>query len=109
MGAVEGLLLLVELPFALCKHLLAVRQRGLGLLELDLSGQCGGFALGDLPLSCRDGLGTFLSPGQVLAAAFAVGPHVPDPRWGVFLGLVFYASLALLSVVARGMIRETRP
>jgi len=49
-----------------------------------------------------DGLGTFLSPGQVLASAFGVvHPHSHDPRWGVFLGLILYAGLAFASVIAR--------
>ena len=49
-----------------------------------------------------DGLGFFLSPGQ--AVVWAIGtaaPHPPDSRWGIFLGLVFYAALAFVSVVMR--------
>jgi hypothetical protein len=49
-----------------------------------------------------DGLGFFLSPGQ--AVVWAIGtaaPYPPDSRWGIFLGLVFYAGLAFLSVVMR--------
>jgi hypothetical protein len=50
-----------------------------------------------------DGLGFFLSPGQavVWAVASAVPEHAPDPRVGIFLGLVFYAALAFVSVIMR--------
>ncbi len=48
-----------------------------------------------------DGLGRFLAPGQVLASAFSVHPHGSDPRWGVVLGLAFWAGLAMLSVAVR--------
>lgn len=49
-----------------------------------------------------DGLGFFLSPGQAVVWAIgAAAPHPPDSRWGIFLGLVFYAALAFVSVVMR--------
>ena len=50
-----------------------------------------------------DGLGFFLSPGQavVWAVASAVPEHAPDPRVGIFLGLVFYAAMAFVSVIMR--------
>ena len=58
-------------------------------------------------LAFVDGLGTFLSPGQALANAFnVVHPHAPDPRWGMFLGLVLYAGLAFASVIARAWSAE---
>jgi hypothetical protein len=59
-------------------------------------------SLGAFACAFVDGLGFFLSPGQ--AVVWAVGSattQAPDSRWGIFLGLVFYAGLAFLSVVMR--------
>ena len=51
-----------------------MRQCGLGVLELELSGQCRGFALRDLPFACGESSGTVfqlgVAPGEKL---FPVG------------------------------------
>jgi hypothetical protein len=58
-----------------------------------------------------DGLGFFLSPGQavVWAVASAVPEHAPDPRVGIFLGLVFYAAMAFVSVIMRARSESPEP
>jgi hypothetical protein len=54
-----------------------------------------------------DGLTMFLSPGAAVASAFgSSGPHGADPRFGVFLGLVFWASLAFVSTLMRARVPD---
>ena len=56
-----------------------------------------------------DGLALFLSPGQAVASALGgSAPHGGDPRWGVFLGLIFWASLAFVSTLVRARVPEPR-
>lgn len=63
------------------------------------------FGLGVFALGAAfvDGLGFFLAPGQavVWALSSAAPGEALDSRWGTFLGLVFYAALAFVSVIMR--------
>ena len=62
-----------------------------------------GLGVSALGVAFVDGLGFFLAPGQavVWALSSASPAEALDSRWGTFLGLVFYAALAFVSVIMR--------